>query len=556
MNKERLEADVLCIGGGIAGLMAAIRMKELGVKKVVVAEKGNTLHSGKARAGNDHFECYIPDIDGPNIRLFMEQRFRTQVGTLSHATNLKLIQACYERSFDVVKLWDSWGIPMKYKGKWDSAGHCFPSEGRGMLKYEGQKQKPILTQHAIEMGVEILNRVMVFELVQDGNGRIVGALGLHTREDKLMIFQTKSIILGTGGVDKLYPPPVPGCMASIPGCLTLTGDGRAMLYRAGGELAALESPGRHVGPRYFARFGQGTWVGVLRDAQGKPVGPYVTKPDKRCGDITPEVDKSILEDCVNAGRGPVYMDCRGISEEDYEYMMHWHMHEGNVALLNYMEEEGIDLRKNPVEFGTYAIFGGGSIPVSEKTETSIRGVYAAGDELIAGIGLIGYAATSGQIAGESAAAYASERPSINIGEMGSRTVDEKEALLQQIMSRETGPDWKEVTVAFQQIMQDYAGLVRYETMLQAGQTYLRRLRKKVDDTLMARNQWELTRCLETLDLLDLAEAVFVAAGKRKETRRLHRRVDYPLTDPMLDDKLLCIKMFNGKPVTEWRKRAK
>ena len=74
--------------------------------------------------------------------------------------------------------------------------------------------------------------------------------------------------------------------------------------------------------------------------------------------------------------------------------------------------------------------------------------------------------------------------------------------------------------------------------------------------LMARNQWELTRCLETLNLLDLAEAVFVAAGKRKETRRLHRRVDYPLTDPMLDDKLLCIKMVDGKPVTEWRKRAK
>lgn len=555
MKKERLEADVLCIGGGIAGLMAAIRAKELGAEKVIVVEKGNPVRSGKARAGNDHFECYIPDIDGPDMSAFMKERYKTQVGALYHATNIKLVQACYKRSFDVVKLWDSWGIPMRYKGKWDSAGHCFPRGVRGMLKYEGQMQKPILVEKALEKGVEILSRVMVFELLHAADGGIAGAIGMHTREDKLMVFQAKSVILGTGGVDKLYPPPVAGCMASIPGCLTLTGDGRAMLYRAGGDLAATELPGRHVGPRYFSRFGQATWVGVLRDSQGKPIGPYVTKPDKRYGDITPEVNKGILEDFVTMGRGPVYMDCRGISSEDYEYMMHWMVHEGNVAALNHMKEEGIDIRKNPIEFGTYAIFGGGSIPVSEKAETSIKGVYAAGDELIAGIGLIGCAAPSGQIAGENAAKYANERPFIEIDEARAQ-IDERESLLQEIRSRKIGPDWKEATIAFQQIMQDYAGLVRYEALLQAGLGYLQRLKRKVNTTIIARNQWELTRCVETLNLLDLAEAVFVAANERKGTRGLHNRIDYPLTDPMLDGKLLCIREVEGKPVTEWRERDK
>ena len=54
MKTEKIEADVLCVGGGIAGLMAAIRASELGMS-VVISEKGNTARSGEARAGNDHF---------------------------------------------------------------------------------------------------------------------------------------------------------------------------------------------------------------------------------------------------------------------------------------------------------------------------------------------------------------------------------------------------------------------------------------------------------------------------------------------------------------------
>ncbi|MBA7642905.1 hypothetical protein ES703_50614 [subsurface metagenome] len=101
-------------------------------------------------------------------------------------------------------------------------------------------------------------------------------------------------------------------------------------------------------------------------------------------------------------------------------------------------------------------------------------------------------------------------------------------------------------------MHDYAGNIRSEDLLQAGLNYLRRLRKKVNATMMARNQWELTRCLETLNLLDLGELVFIAADERKETRGLHKRSDYPLTNPMLENKALFIKRVDGKPVAEWR----
>ena len=42
------------------------------------------------------------------------------------------------------------------------------------------------------------------------------------------------------------------------------------------------------------------------------------------------------------------MDCSGISDDDYDYMMHWMKHEGNVSLLDHLTEEGIDLRKIPL----------------------------------------------------------------------------------------------------------------------------------------------------------------------------------------------------------------
>jgi succinate dehydrogenase/fumarate reductase flavoprotein subunit len=102
-------------------------------------------------------------------------------------------------------------------------------------------------------------------------------------------------------------------------------------------------------------------------------------------------------------------------------------------------------------------------------------------------------------------------------------------------------------------MQDYAGVVRSETLLTAGLEYLQRMRKKVDQSMVARNRWELTRCLETLNLLDLGELVFSGASARKETRGLHIRSDYPLTDPVMDGKEIFVKKANGKPLTEAKK---
>ena len=80
ISKEKhIETDVLCIGGGIAGLMAAIRAAECG-SRVVIAEKSNILYSGSRGLGNDHFRCYIPEVHGNDIEPLIDEFQRGQQG--------------------------------------------------------------------------------------------------------------------------------------------------------------------------------------------------------------------------------------------------------------------------------------------------------------------------------------------------------------------------------------------------------------------------------------------------------------------------------------------
>ena len=546
MEIEHIQADVLCVGGGIGGLMAAIRASELGAK-TVVAEKGNALHSGKGGGGCDHYLCYIPEVHGPDMDAFIEEMLQTQQRHNFEGLGMKRIRVHIANTFDIVKMWESWGIPMKYQGEYHSAGHAFPGGFRCLLKYGGQKQKPILTKKALEKGVEIVNRVMVFDLVSDGK-KVIGAIGIDTRKGKIIAFEAKSVILGTGGISRLYPSPTPGWFNNIATRLSLTGDGRAMAYRAGAELQNVEMRMQHAGPKYYARFGQATWIGVFRDPHDKPIGPFVTKPERLYGDITPEVNKNIFLEYAQEGRGPVFMDGRGMTQEDLDYMMHWLPHEGNTPLINHMKEDGIDYLKHPVEFMTYDHGSGGRIVTNERAETSLQGLYALGDELANGVS---NASVFGWISGEKATDYAKERDTPDrkkIKEM----INDKKTLVEGLRGRKNGPDWKEVNVALQQIMFDYAGALRTDALLDMGLFHLRRMKQKALESMVAGNQHELGRSLEVLNMIDIGELVFICSRERQETRGLHIRPDYPLTNPRLNNKVHVIKRVDGSPVTEWR----
>jgi succinate dehydrogenase/fumarate reductase flavoprotein subunit len=554
LDKEVIKADVLVVGGGIAGLMAAIAAKEKGAGEVVVAEKANTKRSGSGATGNDHFLCYIPEIHGDDMEPIVREVHESLVGGYHDDTHTRRF---LEMSFDRVKSWDEWGIQMRPHGTWEFMGHAFPGRPRVWLKYAGHNQKPVLTKEAKKRGVKIVNHLPIADVIVK-DGRAVGAIGLDVSKSEpvMKVISAKNTILTTGSASRLYPPQgTPGQLFNVAFCPACTGGAQAMAYRAGAKLVNLEFPNRHAGPKFLARCGKSSWIGIYKDPRGKTIGPFVTKPTRELGDITADVWNSVFTDMMKSGRGPAYIDCTETAQDDIDYMLWSLEHEGNTAMLNYMAAEGIDVRKHMVEFMQYEphLIGRG-VDIDIDGQSSVPGLFAAGDPVGNFRADIAGAATYGWIAGEKAAEQAAtgDFEKAEDAPQVSETMKSWSAMLE----RPNGASWQEANMALQQIMRDYAGVeVRSETLLKAGIIYLNKLRTKIDDVLSANDAHSLMRCLETLDLLDCGEALMHAALERKETRAMHRRSDFPFTNPLLTKKFLTVRRENGTKILEWRART-
>jgi len=552
-DKEPTEVDLLIVGGGIAGLMAAINAADEGVR-VLVAEKANTKRSGSGATGNDHFCCYIPEVHGDKLAPIIEEDLNSLHGNFQ---DLPLVTTFLEQSFARVRDWERWGISMRPKGHWDFSGHAFPGRPRIFLKYAGSNQKEVLTREAKKRGAKIMNHLCITDVITRDD-EVVGAIGVATGKESpvLKVFRAKGVLLATGAATRLYPSSTPGWIFNIPFCPSCTGSGRAIAYRAGAKLVNMEIPNRHAGPKFFARCGKATWIGVYKDPHGRPVGPFVTRPSRQLGDITADVWNSVFTDMFKSGEGPVYIDCSATSKEDLEYMMWGLVHEGNTAMLDYMKKEGIDVRKHRVEFRQYEPFliGSRGIEIDEKAETSVSGLYAAGDEVGNFRADLSGAATFGWIAGKNAASRGKRIKAYQKAE-ADPLVAERADFYDQCLQRKNGASWKEANLALQQIMGGYAGVeVRSETLLRAGLKYLGDLKTRATSSFTAPNSHALMRCLETLDLMQCGEVIMQTALERKETRGMHRRSDYPFTNPLLQDKFLTIMQDKGEVHLEWREK--
>lgn len=551
IESQPIETDVLVVGGGIAGLMAAIAAAKGGAR-VTVAEKANTKRSGSGATGNDHFLCYIPEVHGDEMAPIVKEVQDSLVGGFHDSTHtVKFL----EQSFDRVKDWDSWGIDMRPTGSWEFMGHAFPGRPRVWLKYAGHNQKPVLTKQAKKAGVQIINHLPISEVIVE-NGRAIGAIGVDIKESQpvMQIIRAKTVILTTGSASRLYTPTTsPGMLFNTAFCPSCTGGAQAMAFRSGAALVNLEFPNRHAGPKFLSRCGKSSWIGLYKDPLGKKIGPFVTKPTRELGDITGDVWNSVFTDKMKDGSGPVYIDCSETREEDIQYMIWSLEHEGNTAMLNYMEKEGLDVRKHKFEFMQYEphLIGRG-VDIDLEGQSTISGLYAAGDPVGNFRADIGGAATFGWIAGENAALKADKMSSFEQAE-DSRLVGEVQKRYSNMLERSNGAGWKEANMTLQKLMSDYAGVeVRSETLLKAGLIYLGRLREKMNKELCADSAHDLMRCQETINLLDCGEALMHAALERKETRQMHRRSDFPFTNPLLAEKFLTVRQESGKPVLEWR----
>lgn len=551
-SNPTLEADLLIVGGGIGGLMAAITAAKHGAS-VLVTEKCHSRRSGSGATGNDHFNCYIPEFHGDDMGPVFEQTMHSMVGAFKEPA---IIHEFLEHSFDLVKQWEAWGIGMRPSGEWEFRGHALPGKPRCFLKYDGRDQKKVLVREARAAGAKFLNHHPVVELSRL-NGRVCGALALDCRAETpaFQPIRAKAVLVATGLTHRLYlNAATPASMFNTSHCPNCAG-GQGLGWRAGAKLVNMELPYTHAGPKYFQRAGKATWIGVYRYLGGRPVGPFATASDPTYGDVTSDIWNTVFEDVFKKGTGPAFMDCSDASKEQLDYMRWAMTSEGLTALLHYMEAKGIDPARHGVEFMRYEpVLHGRGFDVDSNGQTSVPGLYAAGDVVGnagCGIALASYMGWRGGLAAAETART-----------LDHQSIESDPALLQRmellsaVMDRPNGADWKDANLALQQIMSDYAPAgphrVRSATLLRSGIQYLGNLRRSIEQEMGATCSHTLMRAAETLDLLDCGEAILHAAMARQETRGNHIRADFPFTNPLHADQFLTVGLEDGQVTTGWR----
>ncbi len=231
---ERIEADVLIIGGGSAGAMAAIRAKEVNPdQRVVVFEKGEIKYSGCIARGMDAMNIVtLPDIATPE--LYVESNSLACEGIMDEPVNYRMA----ERSYEVMKKLESWGVCFpKFENDEYEVLQIHP-KGKFCVTMKEPELKAILANKALDLGTIVLNRTMATRLLLD-DGRIAGAIGMNVRTGEAVICQAKTVILSSGGTAR-FGLPDSGHLYGVYDFPGNTGDGYCLAYKAGAELSGFE----------------------------------------------------------------------------------------------------------------------------------------------------------------------------------------------------------------------------------------------------------------------------------------------------------------------------
>ncbi len=550
LEAETITTGVLVIGGGLAGCMAAIRASELArPENVLVVEKGNVQRSGNAATGVDHTWSYMPEFHGP-LGFTLEHLVEDHMARLGPLQDQDVIYTIATTIADRIKSMESWGFPFKTNGSYDFVQkiHRVPT----FLHWAGRDQKVLFNNELSRRKIKVINRVMITDLIKE-DGRVTGAIGIGIREPRLFLFRARAVVLTAGGISRVFCGPTSmdfnrGRYPYAPG------DSIALGYRAGAELTGLEFIYTHSGPKNFCKPGRGSWIGVVEDAAGEPLREVRAVSDPKKIDLSVESPMD-MANAYHQGRAPIFINCTGNSKEDLEYTKWGLSNEGNTVLLQHMKDTGIDPAVDRVEFTFYEPEVRGGLVVNAKGETSLSGLFSAGDtmgNIKRGVSPAAFAI--GWIAGENAAKYADLYEQNNPEEF-KYFAEDRRRFFQQILNREDGAAWNEASAASQDIMSFYAGEIRYESLLNMGLARLRKVRESALKTLKAENLHDLMRCLEALNLIDVSEAIILSARERKESRltkwETFARIDYTKENPDMN-RFLILRSDGGRPSFSWR----
>lgn len=536
-----MEADLLVIGAGGAGCVAAIEGKRQGARVLLLSKDligyGDTRGSGGAIAAAFGME---DPRDNP------EKHFQDTIRGGEWLNNQDLVRILTEKAkMAVINLERYGNIFERQKENPDRywshkmGGHRFPRSLENGLS-AGIELGHCLRETVQRYNIDFLERIMATALLTH-DGQVAGALGIDTTSGQFWVFRAKEVVMANGGAGEIFAPHTTNSRYN-------TGDGYAMAYRVGAELIdmemvqfmpyALTHPdsmvGRQMGePELAGKFGR--LLNALGERIMKKYDPELLELSTRA-----RVAAAIARE-VREGKGTKFGGCiLDLTEnrKDPEYLYHFKTRR-KIRYETVRIGYGLKAAELEEPWDVYPtqhyIMGG--IRVDTNCRSTVPGLLAAGQAQGGAHGANRLGSNSlievfvfGMIAGRNGARNAMNKPLLPIhGEQ----IDEGKNRIYGILNRkpQVGPEAFLLRKKLQKLAWDHVGVVRDGEGLQRVLCDLEEIKNQLSlahlSSATPRCNPEWIEYLESLNMVDLAEMIARSAFKRQESRGAHYRVDYP-----------------------------
>lgn len=522
----RLDCDVLVIGGGTAGTMAALSAAENGAQ-VLLLEKAHVRHSGALAMGMDGVNnAVIPGKAEPED--YVAEITRANDGIVNQRT----IYQTATRGFAMVQRLERYGVKFEKNEHGEYAVRRVHRSGSYVLPMpEGKDVKKalyrVLRQRSMREKIRIENRLMPVRVLVDG-GRAVGAAALNTRSGEFVTVGAKAVILATGACGRLGLP-ASGYLYGTYENPTNAGDGYSMAYHAGAELSGIEC--FQVNP-------------LIKDYNG-PACAYVANPfggyqvnahgerfvdsDYWSGQMMAEVKSEI-----DSARGPIYLKVTHLSDETLTALENILHTTERPTRGTFHANRGHDYRTHDIEMhiseiGLCSGHSASGVWVDEQARTTVPGLYAAGDMACVPHNYMIGAFVFGDLAGTHAASTLSDVAAPQ--RLPQDQVREAHELIYRPLRHPDGPPQPQVEYKLRRFVNDYVAPPKTAAKLSLAIRTFERMSEEIAE-IGARNPHELMRAVEVSFIRDCAEMAARSSHTRTESRwgLYHDRADLPGRD--------------------------
>ncbi len=371
MKIERINADVLIIGGGTAGCYAALTLADRNPElRVVIAEKANIRRSGCLAAGVNALNAYI--TKGHTPQFYVDYALKDAHGIARE----DLLLTMSENLNEVTAKMEQLGLVILK----DENGE-YVSRGNRNIKINGENFKPLLADAVRKLpNVSVYNNINIVDLLRDEkSGRVTGAFGHGVKEEVICFFSADATLIATGGASGIYRSNNPGFSRHKMWYSPFnTGAGYAMGIRAGAEMTTFEM-------RFIALRCKDTIAPTGTLAQGvgaKQINALGEVYENKYGLTTSQRVWGTVEE-NKEGRGPCYLRTKGISRSQTEDLEKAYLNMAPSQTLKWVargkgpDEENVEIEgTEPYVVGGHTASG---FWIDDGRRTTIPGLYAAGD---------------------------------------------------------------------------------------------------------------------------------------------------------------------------------